>query len=131
LVWKNDDLVLYHGCTELSLRPRRPNGIDVGTAQHGIDPFVGARQPDFGRGFYATTWLDQAKIWANVRTMQLSRKNRGLRAVVVEFAVKRNELAELECLVFTNEKADYFPFVRVLPAGQANSCAIWFPSDDV
>jgi hypothetical protein len=118
LTWKNDDLILYHGCSDLSLRPKRTDGIALGTAKHGIDPSVGARKPDFGSGFYATTWLDQAKIWANVRTLQLSRSQQGVRAIVIEFAIKRNDLAELECLVFTNERGDYFPFVRYCRQGR-------------
>jgi hypothetical protein len=42
LPWKNDDLILYHGCTDQSLQPANPFWIAVGVAAHGIDPFVGA-----------------------------------------------------------------------------------------
>jgi hypothetical protein len=111
LVWKNDDLVLYHGCTEQSLKPQNPNGINVGTLPHDIDPFIGALTPDFGPGFYTTTWLDQAKSWANLRAKKLMRRNPDVRAAVLQFAMKRNDLAELEALVFTTEKAGYWPFV--------------------
>jgi hypothetical protein len=115
LVWRNDDLKLYHGCTEQSLRTQNPTGIAIGTVQHGIDPFVGAKTPDFGLGFYATTWLDQAKSWANLRAMRRS----GFRAVVLAFLVPRDDLAELEALVFTNEKVGYWPFVRYCRQGGA------------
>ena len=118
MVWNNDDLVLYHGCTDLSLSPRRTDGIVIGSVQHGINPLVGALKPDFGRGFYTTTWLDQAKSWANSRTLQLARSNGDVRAVVIEFAIKRNDLAELECLVFTNEKVDFFSFVKYCRQGR-------------
>ena len=117
MVWKNDDLVLYHGCTEQSLQPQNPNGIQVGALPHGIDPFIGARAPDFGLGFYTTTWLEQAKSWANVRAKNLRRRSPGARAVVLQFAMKRNDLAELEALVFTNEKGGYWEFVAYCRQG--------------
>ena len=104
--------------------------------QHGIDPFVGAKTPDFGLGFYATTWLDQAKSWANLRAMRRS----GFRAVVLAFLVPRDDLAELEALVFTNEKvatgrlsAIAGKEVRRMPALEPNSAlmissTVRFPS---
>jgi hypothetical protein len=62
VAWNNDELVLFHGCSELSLRPANPRGIGVGIIPHGIDPLVGAVKPDFGRGFYATT-LTPRSVW--------------------------------------------------------------------
>jgi hypothetical protein len=123
LGWANDDLILYHGCTDDSLQPQNPSGIAVGVAAHGIDPTVGAPTPDFGLGFYTTTWLDQARVWANQRARQLARSRaRSLgrpapHAVVLQIALKRNDLAELDALVFTNEKVGYWPFVTYCRAG--------------
>ncbi len=73
-VWNNDNLILYHGCTEQSLRPKNRNGIAVGTLPHGIDLAAGGHRTEFGRGFYATTWIDQAKYWANRQAKKLITK---------------------------------------------------------
>ena len=97
------------------MRSKNLRGIAIGTSQHGIGPFIGAKTPDFGLGFYATTWFDQAKSWANLRAM----RRPGSRAVVLAFLVPRNDLAELEALVFTNEKVGYWPFVRYCRLGGA------------
>jgi hypothetical protein len=127
LVWKNDDLVLYHGCTEQSLQPQNPNGINAGTLPHRIDPSIGAPTPDFGRGFYSTTWLDQAKSWANLRAKKVAHKAQGVRAIVLQFSIKRNDLAELEALVFTNEKVGYWHFVTYCRQGGSRHARIDCP----
>jgi Protein of unknown function (DUF3990) len=117
LVWQNDDLVLYHGCSEQSLQPTNPQGIAIDMKMHGINLLIGASSPDFGRGFYTTTWFEQAKNWANRRAKRLSNRHPGLRAVVLQFEIKRNDLAELEALVFTNEKDGYFSFISYCRQG--------------
>jgi hypothetical protein len=99
------------------LTPQNLKGITVGSVSPGIDPFVGARTPDFGLGFYTTTWFDQAKSWANLRARKLASRYPGVRAIVLEFAMQRNDLADLEALVFTNEKVGYWPFVRYCRRG--------------
>src|ERR1700752_3196222 len=104
--WNNDDLVLYHGCTEQSLRGSNPNGIVVGELPHCINLKVGGQKTEFGRGFYATSWIDQAKGWANRQAKKLSAKSQRKstsKAVVLRFDVSRDKLATLEALVFTNE----------------------------
>jgi hypothetical protein len=117
LAWQNDDLILFHGCTDLSLRPQNPSGIMVGALPHGIDHMIGARKPDFGPGFYATTWFDQAKCWANIRVRKITRRHPNARAIVLRFAMKRNDLAKLQDLVFITDMAGYFPFVGYCRAG--------------
>jgi hypothetical protein len=116
LVWQNDSLVLYHGCTDQSLRSKDPNGIQTGALPHGIDLNAGARCSDFGQGFYATSWFKQAKDWANVKAMTLASASRysgqTIRAIVLRFEMNRNHLAELEALAFTTENSGYWPFVR-------------------
>jgi hypothetical protein len=119
LAWQNDDLILFHGCTDLSLRPENPRGITVGALPHGIDHTIGAKKPDFGPGFYATTWLHQAKNWANLRVRKESRRHPNATAIVLRFSMKRNDLAELEDLVFITDKAGYFAFVGYCRAGGA------------
>ena len=118
--WNNDDLVLYHGCTEQSLRGSNPNGIVVGVLPHYINLKVGGRRTEFGRGFYATSWIDQAKSWANIQAKKLSAKSQGKatpKAVVLRFDVSRDKLAALEALVFTNEKCGFWPFVAYCRSG--------------
>jgi hypothetical protein len=62
--WSNGPLVLYHGCDDTSaqsiMTPASPN-------RHGIHLAYSRPLADFGRGFYTTTYLHQAKNWANVR----------------------------------------------------------------
>jgi hypothetical protein len=73
VVWQNDDMVLYHGCSDGSLFPNDRNGIVVTGAAHNISPTARATRPDLGKGFYTTTWLHQAKNRANLRVEKLSR----------------------------------------------------------
>ena len=117
MAWRNDDLILFHGCSDQSLRPQNPAGIAVGMAAHGINPLMGAKKPDFGPGFYTTTWFDQARSWANLRVRKLAKRSPGARAVVLQIDMRRNDLADLEALVFTNERVGYWPFVRYCRQG--------------
>jgi hypothetical protein len=55
VAWVNDDMVLYHGCSDLSLFPNNHRGIVVTGGPHNISHTAGAARPDFGPGFYATT----------------------------------------------------------------------------
>jgi len=89
----------------------------VGTLPHGIDHSIGAQRPDFGPGFYATTWFDQAKSWANIRARRMAQRHPSATAVVLRLAMKRDDLAELEDLVFITDKGGYFPFVGYCRAG--------------
>jgi hypothetical protein len=111
LPWNNDDLTLFHGCTSRSLRLQDPQGIEVGRLPHGIDLSKGGTRRDFGPGFYTTTWLRQAKNWANIKMRQLRGRRPSAQAVVLRFAMKGDDLALLETLVFTNDEGDFYPFV--------------------
>lgn len=105
MAWQNDDLILFHGCSNLSLRPQSVQGIIVNALPHRINPRAGgAKRPDFGLGFYTTTWLRQAKNWANLRVHKVSRKHSNAVAVVLQFTMKRDHLAQLEDLVFFTDK---------------------------
>ncbi len=122
--WKNNDLVLYHGCTAGSLRPQNDRGISVGGLPHCIDLSIGNPRAEFGRGFYTTTWLHQAKSWANRNAWQHSSGRRGRRAtsptaVVLRFEIKRDDLADLEALVFTNQHSGFWSFVAYCRNGFA------------
>ena len=119
-VWNNDDLVLCHGCTEQSLLGANPNGIAVGTLPHRISLRAGGRRTEFGRGFYATSRIDQAKNWAHVQARKLAAKSLSKttpKAVVLRFDVSRDKLADLEALVFTNENCGFWPFVTYCRSG--------------
>jgi hypothetical protein len=117
LAWQNDDIKLFHGCTNQSVYPRNASGIVTGSVAHGIDPSIGAVRPDFGQGFYTTTSVKQAKSWANVRATRLYRKDKGVKAIVLGFSIRRNDLADLQALVFVNDSSDYWSFVRYCRAG--------------
>jgi hypothetical protein len=113
VAWLNDDMVLYHGCSDRSLAPGNPGGIVVGGGRHNIDPTVGAMRPDFGKGFYATTWLHQAKNWANTRVDKV-----GGRAVVLRMRVERNSFASLETLAFPSDRDKFYAFVSYCRRGR-------------
>ena len=119
--WNNDALILYHGCTEKSLFPTNPDGIAIGGLPHRIDLTVGGRGTEFGRGFYATSWIDQAKSWANCRAKKLAIRTKAAppNAVVLRFEVSRDKLAALEALVFTNENCGFWPFVTYCRSGSS------------
>ena len=117
--WNNDDLTLYHGCTDQSLQPTLRSGIAIGALPNGIDLSVCSRRAEFGQGFYATTWFDQAKFWANRQVKKLRSRSRPIaaKAVVLRFDVRRDDLAALDALVFTKEKGSFWPFVKYCRAG--------------
>lgn len=113
MTWANDDMVLYHGCSDRSLRPANPNGISPGGGAHNISPSVGASRPDFGPGFYTTTWLHQARNWANMRV----RRQRTGKAVVLSMRLDRNHFANLQSLVFPSDRDKFYDFVAYCRAG--------------
>lgn len=108
MTWNNDPLVLYHGCDDQSA-----GGITtpVGNRPHGIN--IGFSKPltDFGRGFYTTTSVHQAKNWANARCRGLRARGANPLATILQFAVDRNALASKELLTFVIEGQDFWDFV--------------------
>jgi hypothetical protein len=117
--WNNDPIVLYHGCTNQSLRPAHKDGIATGSLPHHIDIAFGSPVAEFGRGFYATTSLAQAKSWANTRARRIAARTKSPppTAVVISFDADRNQLSTLEALVFTNELGDFWNFVYYCRSG--------------
>ena len=109
MVWTNGPLVLYHGTTEQFAESIRLNGIKLSYC---------ASATEFGKGFYTTTSLPQARRHANVvRREQIGRfRFRGGDdpgdAALLEFKVDRIELAKLESLWFTSPVADWMDFVN-------------------
>jgi hypothetical protein len=83
--WTNQRVTLYHG----TVQTHAPSILA------GIDTRQSRARTDFGQGFYATTWLEQAQL----RAWQLSQRQSGV-PVVLQFDVDREALAALECLWF-------------------------------
>jgi len=104
-------MVVYHGCDQAAAASI-PNGH--------IDPARGRWRADFGRGFYVTTSLHQAKNWANQRVRRLPRASRAT-AAVLEFHIDRSALASEPDCVFLLDSADYWSLVTTcrtaLPPG--------------
>jgi hypothetical protein len=111
MTWNNGPLVLYHGCDDVSaqsiMTPVSPN-------RHGIHLAYSRPLADFGRGFYTTTYLHQAKNWANVRCQRLrsATPSRSVLATVIKFEVDRSQLAQLQTLTFVVDNPDYWDFVQ-------------------
>ena len=68
----------------------------------GIDLKHCRTRTDFGRGFYTTTFRDQANLWAE---RAVTRKD-GSRPAVLEYRVSWESLAPLESLVFVRPEQD-------------------------
>jgi Protein of unknown function (DUF3990) len=106
-MWQNGRLSVYHGCDDASARDILANGIDL---------TKGKPLTDFGKGFYTTTNLHQAKNWANTRIRRLTRIYPQSRATVISLQLDRNLLGERRLLCFVTEgssvSSDYWEFVR-------------------
>jgi hypothetical protein len=84
--WTNQDVVVFHGTVD-SFATSIVSGVTVGH---------GKPNTDFGRGFYTTTVVRQAQMWA----AQLSATRPGTSPAVIEITIKRLSLASLETLAF-------------------------------
>lgn len=89
--WSNGPVALYHGTDDLSapsiISPSWP-------MRHGVNLGKSNTLTDFGKGFYTTTSLHQAKNWANTRYRRtLVTSSAANHAVVLRFDVDRNRLA--------------------------------------
>jgi len=122
--------ILYHGCDDSSATSIMTS---VNPNQHGINLAYSALLTDFGQGFYTTTYLDQAKSWANQRCLKIMtapsskilRAFRGLfqspkqvLATVLRFEVDRDKISKLQWLSFVREDRDYWQLVQYCRQGQ-------------
>lgn len=120
-MWNNPDLYVYHGTSLPSAEGMR--GAE-GSTTHAIDLTRCRPALDFGHCFYVTTRLDQAIAWANRPHRLYERKGRRGRrpdpAAVIRFRVRRDDLAALEDLVFTDPDggAQFFAFTKHCRDGQ-------------
>jgi Protein of unknown function (DUF3990) len=109
----NDRLTLYHG-TDLLSAQAMAAGSPVQLQQC-------RRLTDFGRGFYTTTNLHQAKNWANSRALRLFRQGQRQPAAVLEFRLQWTALDPLTRVSYVVEGAltgDYWKLVATCRAGQ-------------
>src|SRR4051794_20512007 len=103
--WGNGPLVLYHGTGDALTADIRRR----------IDVRRGRVNVDFGRGFYTTTSLRAAQVWANDLVTSFPMRRLHLRPVVIRFDVDRERLVQLDGLCFARGDAgadDFWSFVR-------------------
>lgn len=102
--WTNPPTRVYHGCDDQSADSITTTGIDLAYCRD---------RTDFGRGFYTTTILHQARNWANERCRLKRKATPGIAATVLVFEPKRSTLAALHhmCFVTDHENSDYWTFV--------------------
>jgi hypothetical protein len=98
--WKNQKVCLYHGTLHAF----------VESITKRIDLHLCDRTADFGRGFYTTTRLDQARKWAAKRSRFVAESS----PAVVAFEVDRNKLAPLESIWFVRGRPDAEDYWRLV-----------------
>jgi hypothetical protein len=105
MVWRNERLSLYHGTVGSFANDIVANGIDLSRCQYGRD---------FGRGFYMTRRETEAIRFANEKYGKLKSQAQQIDpecAAVVHFAIDRNDLAQLDTLVFISTDLEWEEFV--------------------
>jgi hypothetical protein len=118
--WQNGPLTLYHGRDGISA-----NNIMTPTSpyRHSITLVYCRALADFGRGFYTTTNLHQARNWANDRCNRLQFVQPPRQPTVLRFDVDRNHMALLQTLCFVTEgltppNTDYWNLITYCRQGQ-------------
>lgn len=107
--WTNQPLSVFHGTDSLSAQMV---AAPSGGKDHSIRLDAGRGKLDFGRGFYVTTVLQQAKDWAD-RRMDSKKLPKGTKAAVIEFKIDRKILSGLDDLFFSDPRGggDFWNFV--------------------
>ncbi len=113
-MWHNQKLVVYHGTYDGAL------SVPISLA-------LCRPATDFGQGFYTTTHVHQARQWANEKTRERIARGIAATAAVYRFALDRNDLADLEWLVFPRPVRDFWTFVTACRGG-ASDHARWTSS---
>lgn len=104
--WNNPSVELFHGTIYRHHR----------SILAGINLLAGRPNTDFGRGFYLTTALNQARR----RAQDLELRNPGSPGIVIAFRVDRDLLAGLDTLAFVRgdrSATDYWTLVRHCRSG--------------
>ena len=122
--WTNQDIELFHGTIVQYAQDVVESGVDVSRSRPDCD---------FGRGFYCTTSLKQAKEWALLKAARRSGP-----PSVVGITVPRQEIAALRFLAFVRgerDAMDFWSLVQFFRGGNAISAGIaissMFPYDVV
>lgn len=100
--WTNQSLVLYHGTLDTYAR----------SIVRKVVIAKGRTRTDFGRGFYTTTTLLQARTWAWMRAQR--RRGKGIRPAVVRLELDRDALADLQTLCFVRGDFDAEDFWSIV-----------------
>ncbi|MBD5134945.1 MAG: DUF3990 domain-containing protein, partial [Lachnospiraceae bacterium] len=90
---ENGNIIFYHGTTSEGADSIRKNGVDLNYA---------IRDMDFGRGFYVTTEVEQAKKWA-----KRQEKKSGKNGEVVVFEVPASEFNQLNNKYFIDADTEW------------------------
>jgi hypothetical protein len=90
--WTNQELVLYHGTIDFYQE----------SILSGVSVLRGRSRKDFGRGFYTTTRLAQAREFAS----KVSQRIAGSQPIVIRWTLSRDQLARLESVWFVRGGAD-------------------------
>jgi hypothetical protein len=106
--WTNQDLVLYHGTSDADWSDPENDPVR-------IPNFI--EKKDFGRGFYTTTSLPQARSWAYRRSTRRRSRGRATAAgpLVIEFVFSRDVFAGLDSISFVRgdeQSDDYWSLVH-------------------
>jgi len=109
-LWTNQDVVVYHGTIDTYVGALTSGAVRVASGRTGTD---------FGPGFYTTTLLRQAHMWA----AQIAAAKPGTAAAVVQYTLKREDLAGLETLAFVRgdfDAEDFWSFIHYCRHGATN-----------
>ena len=82
--------------------------------QQNIDLLKARANTDFGRWFYLTDNLEQAKLWAKSRSRIFQFKGQlkeGFEPVVVYFALDLNELGKLKNIQFATSSKEWAEYI--------------------
>src|ERR1700674_4795453 len=99
--WANQDLVLYHGTSDLY----------HASILAAVNVARGRSHTDFGRGFYTTTYLAQARNWAWFASL----RHPGSQPIIIQFRIRRDDVAGLQTVWFVrgnHDANDYWSLVN-------------------
>jgi hypothetical protein len=96
--WTNGDLPLFHGTDDVSASAILSRGVDL----RRCSPLT-----DFGRGFYTTTNLEQAKNWARIRAVRAGSSGAIVKGAVI---VMKDSLDYSKARLFTIADCDQISF---------------------
>lgn len=111
--WQNQPVVTFHG-TDTDALDRQVLSVGATLSNFTVELSRCRPDSDFGRGFYVTTNVLQAREWANARVRRTRHTVGGsadAKAVVLSFRIDLDALASQETLCFVRASAPFFAFV--------------------